>query len=180
MIEQNSLDAYRDLIDTGSLGEKQLSVFNYIRSHPNCTYNEISRALNMHHNTCTARIKELRDLGFIIKSGDVIDPYTEKRNGTYRVRRTDEHAEIPKQPLMTIPRAMADAIIRIIDNHEHGTQYVYNTNYGLYKVESNHGMATFGIVGMFWFNDISNYCELNSQKEFMIEGLGFNFVFRLK
>lgn len=111
MAEQNSIESYCQLMDTDYLGEKQKLVLDYIRKHPNCTYNEISRALKLHHNTCTARIRELRMYGLIVKSGDRIDEITKKKNGTYRIRSPREPEDsLTDNTLMPLPQAVYDCL----------------------------------------------------------------------
>lgn len=94
MAEENSKEAYKDL--QADLGDKQKRVYEYIRNHPNVTYNDVCRGLNGRTNTITARIKELRDLGLVVKSGDRIDPITKKSCATYKVRE-DEPPEDNKK-----------------------------------------------------------------------------------
>ena len=107
MITQNSIDSYIDLIDTDELGEKQAIVLDYIRHHPDETYNTISRALGMHHNTLVARIKELRELGLVVKGNSVIDEYTGNKNATYHIRSPDEE---PEQTPVRNPYSMSTAV----------------------------------------------------------------------
>ena len=112
MATQNSIQSYVELIETDELGEKQREVYDFIEEHPDVSYNDICRATKMHHNTVTARIKELRDGGYIYTSGDKIDAITGKRNAKYRVRRVGDPRDIPipKPNYLRIPRVVTKQI----------------------------------------------------------------------
>lgn len=180
MADINSIDAYTELLNTDYLGEKQREVFHYIQKHPNCTYNQISRDLKLHHNTCTARIKELRMYGLIIKSEDVIDPFTNKRNNAYRVRRPNEPADPIKRQFLAIPKAVKDVIIDMVNEVSKLTEYEYSDSNGDYRVTQKNGMATLELNDMYYFDEIGMYSELNAQGLFVIYGMDFHFVFKVK
>lgn len=116
MATQNSIQSYVELIETDELGEKQREVYEFIALHPDVSYNDICRATKMHHNTVTARIKELRDGGYIYTSGDKIDAITGKRNAKYRIRRVGDPLDKPpvKHNHLTIPKQIADELMMVL------------------------------------------------------------------
>ena len=120
---QNSIDAYIEIVNSGELGERQLQILQFIHRHPNCTYNEIARVLGLHHNVVTARIKELRDMGYIVCSGSKKDEFTNKNNSTYRVRKEGEDPDpaTVRKNTPVLPRKVIDFLIeKTKKDAEHG------------------------------------------------------------
>jgi predicted transcriptional regulator len=51
------------------------SIYMFINANPGCTRNDVAKKLGMKSSTCTARIKELIDLGLVIEHGEVKSTY---------------------------------------------------------------------------------------------------------
>lgn len=129
-MEQNSKEAYKEIQD--ELGEKQRRVLEYIRNHPNVTYNDVCRGLDWRTNSTTARIKELREMGYIIKSGDREDPITKHRCATYRVREEGEEKELvakkaPVKHQFTISKEHLNALIGLCDTTKDIFKFGYSS-----------------------------------------------------
>jgi len=59
--QQTSLDAYRDLLDSGDLGRRQEQVYQAFRKYGPATNLEISKILGLPINQITPRNIELRE-----------------------------------------------------------------------------------------------------------------------
>jgi len=68
MIQQTSLDAFSEVKD--SLGERQLQVLNFFRTHRDLDFsnNELSWNLQLPINRVTPRVYELRSKGYLCHS----------------------------------------------------------------------------------------------------------------
>lgn len=178
MATQNSIESYIELIDTGELGEKQIAVLNFIRKYPNCSYNDISRVMHLHHNTVTARIKELRDMGYIVCSGTKIDEITKKRNNTYRIRLNDEMPDdMTNDARPKIPTVIADFLKKAVRGEQNG-----KIQSRINGIEWQAGKA----IEYVWLTygnflkiiNIRYACENNAQKSFTIAGEDFTITFK--
>lgn len=180
MAEQNSIESYCQLMDTEYLGEKQKLVLDYIKKHPNCTYNEISRDLQLHHNTCTARIRELRMYGLIVKSGDRVDEFTKKKNGTYRIRTPAEPEDpIKDNTLMPLPRTVFKVLSQFVANRASSDVDCKNIDgYTVHKIGSSISLSKYD--ESFRFNNIIQVWEDTAQDTVGVIGNSFNLRFRLK
>ena len=181
MATQNSIDSYIDLCISGQLGEKQKLVYEFIKNNPNCTYNEISRGLKEAHNTVTARIKELREYGFIVRSGDRIDERTGKKNTTYRIREEGEDSDAtikdvcPKIP-ESIRKFLTDAVKGV--NKEDVSVCLYNgVKWQAGRVGNNIGLKYGDFVSL---RNIMVACEVIEQNRFLVTGQNFTVFFRIK
>lgn len=180
MATQNSIDSYFELIDTGELGEKQIAVLNFIRRNPNCSYNDISRVMHMHHNTVTARIKELRDMGYIKLSGSKIDEITHKSNNTYRVRQKDEEPDDTTNSAQPkIPEVIKDFLRKAVRG-ENTTDVMCSRVNGVEwqagKVGNNIGLKYGDFISL---RNIMVACEDTAQNRFVVTGVNFTVFFRL-
>lgn len=182
-VKQNSIEAYIDMMDSGELSDRQRVVYEFIRKHPNCTYNEISRVLHLHHNTVTARINELRyEYCVIICSGSKVDDITHKSNSTYRVRRRDEPCDVRETDSRPfIPKAMVEFLKKVTR-----TQIVSDTleiveNGVRYTVKKTaEGNVLFSYGDFLNINGIEIVCEDNAHKDVTIQGIGYEVNFRIK
>ena len=177
---QNSIDSYFEMINAGELGEKQIAVLNFIRKNPNCSYNDIARVMHQHHNTVTARIKELRDMGYIKLSGTKTDEITHKTNNTYRVREKDEEPDDTTnnaQPKM--PDVIKDFLRKAVRG-ENTTDVVCSRINGVEwqagKVGENIGLKYGDFLRI---RNIMVACEDIAQNRFLISGANFTIFFRL-
>ena len=180
MAEQNSIESYCQLMDTEYLGEKQKLVLDYIKKHPNCTYNDISRALKLHHNTCTARIRELRMYGLIVKSGDRVDESTKKKNSTYRIRSPAEPEDpIKDNTLMPLPKAVYDCLKNYLARRfdtttdaRHIDEFIVRKIGSTVSLEKNDDSFRFNYIREIW--------EDTARETVGIIGNFYNVKFRLK
>lgn len=188
-------ESYYDLMDTDYISVKQREVYNYIKEHPDVTYNQVCRALMLAHNTTTARIKELRDLGLIITTGYSVDPFTHKRNSTYRVRTNTEPMDKHKRNYLTLPRVVKNEIIAMLDDEDctksieidsdgkpiKRKSYNYSDSTGDYEVYTcGNSLITLKCAGMYVFNDMGMYCEDSAQRLFTISTADSHFTFRIR
>ena len=67
MIQNTSKIAFESILS--EMGERQQTVFNYIKSNPDSCNLDISIGLNLPINQITPRVKELREMNFVSKSG---------------------------------------------------------------------------------------------------------------
>lgn len=67
MIRQTSLEAYDEILET--LGDRQIEVYCVILDYPGICNKEISEHLLLPINCITGRVKELRDLGWVVQDG---------------------------------------------------------------------------------------------------------------
>ena len=82
MIQQTSLEAYEILVD--DIGNRQREVLDCIRMYPGVCNKEISEKLLLPINCVTGRVKELRDMGFVMCCGCKI--YNNRRVMIWKVR----------------------------------------------------------------------------------------------
>ena len=70
MIRETSIRTYRDIIDEGIVGERQIKVLEYIAQHPDLTDTEIAVGLGYSDmNKVRPRRKELLDMKMIKDNG---------------------------------------------------------------------------------------------------------------
>lgn len=67
MIQQTSIEAYEIIFD--DLGSRQKVVYEIIEEYNNVCNQDISMILGLPINSVTPRVKELRDMGFVVQSG---------------------------------------------------------------------------------------------------------------
>lgn len=177
---QNSIESYIELMDTGELGEKQIAVLNFIKKYPNCSYNDISRVMHLHHNTVTARIKELRDMGYIVCSGTKIDTITNKRNNTYRIRNKDEVPDdTTNDARPKIPSVIAGFLIDAIKGKNTVDKMQSRIN-GIEWLAVKTNSDLWLCMGSFFeISNIMNVCEDNAHKNLIVEGFNYTLSFRL-
>jgi len=82
-VQQTSIEAY-DLI-VGDLGKRQIQVYDIIERYFNCCNQDIADILGIPINCVTPRVKELRDMGFIMQHGIKINKLG-RRVMTWKVR----------------------------------------------------------------------------------------------
>ena len=177
---QNSIDSYMDLVRSGELSDKQYEILQFVATHSNCTYNEISRIKGLHHNTVTARLKELRDLGYIVCSGSKVDPVTGKSNNTYRLRKKDEPADDttnkaqPKMP--DAIRIFLKEAVRGENETDVMCSRVNGVEWQASKTGNNIGLKYGDFVSL---RNIMVVCEDTAQNRLMVTGVNFTVFFRL-
>lgn len=177
---QNSIDSYIELVGNGELGERQVEVLRFIHQHPNCSYNDIARVLHLHHNTVTARIKELRDMGYIKLSGNKVDDFTHKTNNIYRVREKDEEPDDTTNSAQPkIPEAIKDFLRKAVRG-ENTTDLMCSRINGVEwqagKVGDNIGLRYGDFLRI---RNIMLACEDIAQNRFIVSGENFTVFFRL-
>lgn len=73
VVRDTSLQAYRDIIDSGRIGEVQKMVYEGLYKFGPCTsselYEHMSTGQNVQHSNIRARLGELRDMG-AVKEGN--------------------------------------------------------------------------------------------------------------
>ena len=181
MATQNSIESYLILKDTGELGNAQKQVYDFIADHPDCSYNDISRGLGLHHNTATARIKELRDLGYVITSGTKTDSRTNKRNNTYRIRMADEDPDdttVSGRP--KLPREIFDFLKeRTTKDAPDGRAMAIQSNVRILdsREDRNVSLKYCDFVNI---RNILLVCEVIEQNKYVISGVNFTVTFRIK
>lgn len=177
---QNSIDSYFELMDTGELGDKQIAVLNFIRRYPNCSYNDISRVLHMHHNTVTARIKELRDMGYIKLSGSKIDEMTHKANNTYRVREKDEEPDDTTNSAQPkIPEAIKNFLIKAVRKENDTNMMDIRANGVEWQAKTTGEHISLKYGSFISIRNIWVACEDIAQNRFIVSGVNFTVFFRL-
>lgn len=180
MATQNSIDSYIQLVESGELSDRQYEVLQFIATHPNCTYNEISRMKGLHHNTVTARIKELRNMGCIICSGSKVDEITGKSNNTYRLRKKDEPADvITNNAQPKIPREIVRRLKEEVRSDKDFLPLVVTANnvtWQTAKVGNNVGLKYGDFISL---RNIMVACEDTAQNRFTVTGVNFTVFFRL-
>lgn len=178
---QNSIEAYIDLKESGEMGRSQKKIFDFIRSNPNCSYNDIARVLHLHHNTVTARIKELRNDGYIICCGSKIDPITGKSNNMYRVRRVGENPDVvinESRPI--IPTEMLNFLKKAVRNQsEADTLEIIRNGTRFKAIKNEDGKVLFEYGEFFKLNGIMIVCEDSAHNQAVISGNGYTVKFRL-
>jgi len=80
-VQNTSLEAYTDLLYI--LGEKQETILNTIREHPNVSNHDIARILHWEINTVTPRVYELRNMDLVLDNGLKIDRLTGRKVMTW-------------------------------------------------------------------------------------------------
>lgn len=98
MIADTSLQAYKDIRD--KLGEKQLTVLEAIKSHPDSTNFRLAKILGWEINRVTGRVNELAGLGYIEQSGIVRD-INERPAKTWRYKQRGHNYMFPLFPQNT-------------------------------------------------------------------------------
>lgn len=178
---QNSIEAYVDLKESGELGKSQKQIFEFIRKYPNCSYNDIARVLHLHHNTVTARIKELRDDGYIICCGSKIDAITKKSNNIYRVRKVGENPDVvinESKPIL--PQEMLNFLKKAVRNQSEADTLEIIRNGTRFKAEKNlDGKVSFDYGEFFKLSEIKIVCEDSAHNQAVISGLYYTVKFRL-
>ena len=77
MIQETSLEAYKVL--EPELGDRQRTIYNMLKTHPNISNLDISRIMSIPINSVTPRVKELRDKGLVVFSNYKTDRITNRR-----------------------------------------------------------------------------------------------------
>ena len=180
MATQNSIDSYIQLVESGQLSDKQFEILQFIRRYPNCTYNEISRVKGLHHNTVTARIKELRDMGYIVCSGTKVDEFTHKSNNTYRLREENEPADdTTNNAQPKIPSVIADFLRKAV-RHENETDVMCSRVNGVEwqagRTGDNVGLKYGDFIRI---RNIQFACAEGSHNRFVVSGPNYTMFFRL-
>lgn len=180
MATQNSIDSYVQLVDSGQLSDRQFEILQFIRKYPNCTYNEISRVKRLHHNAVTARIKELRDMGYIVCSGTKVDEFTHKSNNTYRIRNDDEPADdTTNNAQPKIPSVIADFLKKAV-RRENETDVMCSRINGVEWQAGRSGDNVGLKYGEFvTLRNIMVAREDTAQNRFIVAGNNFTVFFRL-
>lgn len=184
MATQNSIDSYMEMVVSEELGEKQKVVYEYIRDHPDCSYNDVARALKQHHNTVTARIKELRDMGYIITVGSKRDEYTGKNNNIYRIRMEgDVPDDTSKDARPKIPRRVLNELKEIYKgaNKDGSTDRCVRCkeNGVLWEIQSVKDNVKLSYGDFLKIRNIMVVCEVIEQNAVFIAGGNFTVIFRL-
>lgn len=171
------------LVVSDELGEKQKVVYEYIRDHPDCSYNDVARALKQHHNTVTARIKELRDMGYIVTSGSKRDEYTGKNNNTYHIR---SEKEIPDSRTKSVkpkmPRKVFNELQSIYQDAKKGAPnryFEYEDNGVLWEINSIGDKVRLSYGDFLKIRNILLVCEVIEHNEIFITGINFTVIFRI-
>lgn len=179
-VTQNSIDTYVMLKESNELSNMQQRVLDYITANPYCTYNDISRGLQMHHNSVVPRVKELREAGYIKLDGKKIDEYTHKPNGTYRLRYPNEepddttHDARPKMPL-EVRKFLRSAVRK-----ENVFPSIEITRNGIKWIASRDGDNVSLNYGDFVkLRNIFVACEDNAQNKIIISGVNFTVFFKI-
>lgn len=180
MVTHNSIESYLEMVVSEELGEKQRVVYEYIREHPDCSYNDIARALKQHHNTVTARIKELRDAGYVITSGAKRDEYTGKNNNIYRIRLEGEPPDDTEKDVRPrIPREVVDFLRSKADRNATAGEFS-TTKWGVtYTVFRTSDKVCFNYGNFLKLRNIMTVCEDSSQERVIISGANFTVIFKL-
>jgi len=76
-VQATSIEAYSDLLY--ELGEKQEVVLESIQQHPNVSNHDLSRILHWEINCVTGRVKELREMGYVLENGEKVDRLTGRK-----------------------------------------------------------------------------------------------------
>jgi Mn-dependent DtxR family transcriptional regulator len=76
-VQPTSLEAYTDMLY--QLGEKQETILEIIRTHPNVSNHDIARILKWEINRVTPRVYELRNMDLVLDNGLKIDRLTGRR-----------------------------------------------------------------------------------------------------
>ena len=82
-VQQTSLEAYDMVVD--DLGRRQQEVYNVIDEYRNVCNQDIAMILCLPINSVTPRVKELRDLGFVVHDGFKLND-NNKRVMTWKVK----------------------------------------------------------------------------------------------
>lgn len=88
MVRETSYEAYRDLVNSGTIAKKRGEALLYVATHPDCTALECDEYYNQdaafkHCKTLHQRFPELQRLGYIEETGTKL--YRKKMRITYRV-----------------------------------------------------------------------------------------------
>lgn len=177
---QNSIDTYIMLVKDDDLSKMQQRVLKYIRDNPYCTYNDISRGLQMHHNSVVPRVKELREAGYIKLDGKKIDEYTHKPNATYRLRNPDEEPDdMLHDSRVKIPADIKD-FLRSAVRKENEYPFIEATANNIRWVAQRDGDNVSLDFGDFVkLRNIFVACEDTAQNRFIIAGVNFTVFFKL-
>lgn len=81
--EQNRNDSLEDTIP--QLGTLQAEVYNAVRSAGKCTTEEIATKLGRYVHSITARVFELRDMGYVEFAGTIKSDKTKRRVSLWKV-----------------------------------------------------------------------------------------------
>jgi len=76
-VQPTSLEAYTEMLF--ELGERQQTILETIKQYPNVSNHDLARILQWEINTVTPRVKELRDMGYVMENGDKTDRLTGRR-----------------------------------------------------------------------------------------------------
>ena len=178
---QNSIEAYMDLKDTGELGKSQKQVLDFITHYPQCSYNDIARVLHMHHNTVTARIKELRDEGYIICCGSKIDEFTHKSNNIYRLRRVGENPDITvNDAIPTLPPRVTDFLKKAVRRQVTADEITLYEKGIRYRVEVSPASGiSFEYGDFIKLHNIGVACEDNAHRTISLSSPSCTIKFRI-
>ena len=181
MATQNSIESYMEMVLSEELGEKQRVVYDYIKNNPDCSYNDIARALKQHHNTVTARIKELRDAGYVITSGSKRDEYTGKNNNVYRIRlRGEIPDDMSKNARPKIPKSVVDELQSML-SEEYLCPMGYSTKSGgvRWEIQRDKSGIRLSYGDFLKLRNIVRVCSMVEQNAVYITGTNFTVIFRL-
>jgi len=92
LINQNTLDAYKDIQSDGTAKSQRLRILFLIRRHNGITRQEINKELNISINAVCGRVKELLNSSSIYESGDKIGE-SGKKNAVLKAYKIIEQNE---------------------------------------------------------------------------------------
>ena len=69
MVQETSINSYRELISSGKLGQLQELIYGYFLANPDSTDREIADLSGYDINVITARRNELIELGYLKETG---------------------------------------------------------------------------------------------------------------
>ena len=84
MIQETSLESFMQILP--ELGDRQQQVLDCIRNHISVSNREISSILGLPINSVTPRVKELRDLGFVVCCDIKKDEVTNRNVMCWRIK----------------------------------------------------------------------------------------------
>lgn len=80
----NRLDSFRKLVESGQIERSQQQVLAIIESSGPITMHAIGHILGKQVNLISGRITELRKMGYIEKSGSIVNPETGRGNTLWK------------------------------------------------------------------------------------------------
>lgn len=81
--EQNRNESLKETLP--ELGMLQLEVYNAVRSAGKCTTEEIATKLGRYVHSITARVFELRDMGYVEFAGSTISDKTKRKVSLWKI-----------------------------------------------------------------------------------------------